>query len=266
MKLIRLFAVVVLLLLALQCTALARVVTDPVKYSQPPCQTWPSYDFSSELRLDVSGATKYQSIMADDWKCPDGRMITDIHWWGSYWSPYPGEGYGDYSDGRPNAASGGITSFNLAIYADVPVNDPNNPHGYSYPGTQLWNYSIQGIANETWAFDLKDGNGILKETVYRYDVILPEAKWFPQDKDVIYWLSVQAVLPDDQSRQWGWHETTEKLNDLSVMRKNASETWFIPCGGHDMAFELTTVPEPSSIFALLTGVTGIVGVAVRRRR
>ncbi|HUV05143.1 MAG TPA: PEP-CTERM sorting domain-containing protein [Armatimonadota bacterium] len=274
MKFLRFAVIAVFLSLTIQCMAVAQQIPPPdwVKYSQLPNETWPSYDLSSEIKPGPALAAPinqpgpiYESVMADDWVCPDGLPISDIHWWGSFWLPFPGEPYGDYSNARPNAAPGGIEGFNLKIYSDMPANDPKNPFGFSFPDAVLWDCSIQGQANETWAFDLKDNGGLLKESVYKYDTFLPEEKWFAQEKGKIYWLSVQAILPDP-TKQWGWHETTGIQNDIGVMMKGGSEFWFIPCGGHDMAFDLTVVPEPSSILALLTGFTGLVSLRLRRRK
>ena len=102
--------------------------------------------------------------------------------------------------------------------------------------------------------------------MYKYDVDLSSNDQFNQVQGTIYWISIQAILPDHPEKQWGWHETTGFHFDTAVMRKGTSEVWSIPCGGHDMAFELTTVPEPAGILALLSGLTGILGICLRRRK
>jgi hypothetical protein len=201
--------------------------------------------------------------MADDWKCNATGTVTDIHWWGSYWTPYAGEGYSDYSDSRPNALSGGIQGFNIKIWTDKPVG-PNNP--YSHPDTVIKEIPITGNANEHWVRDITDPSGYLTHSVYKYDLYLDANQQFDQIENTTYWLSIQAAIPSNPEKQWGWHETTIIQNDISVMKKGTSEVWFIPCGGHDMAFELTTVPEPAGILAALTGLSGVVAMGLRRRR
>ena len=259
MKWMRLCVIGVFVLLAVQCLAVTPVPS-VVKYSQPPNTEW-SYDLSSEIKQPTGAGIVYQSLMADDWLCNATGTVTDIHWWGSYWAPYPAEPYSDYSDSRPNAPAGGITGFNITIWNDVQVG-PNNP--YSHPGTMR--QEITGTANEQLDYTITDPSGFLTHSVYKYNVDLSSNDQFRQDAGNIYWLSIQAILPDLE-KQWGWHETTSIHNDIGVMKKGVESSWFIPCGGHDMAFELTTaVPEPSGILAILSGLGGILGVAFRRRK
>ncbi|HET6454676.1 MAG TPA: PEP-CTERM sorting domain-containing protein [Armatimonadota bacterium] len=261
MKWLRFCMIAALMLFAVQCLAVAPPPS-AVKYSQPPNMEW-SYDLSSETKQPPTGGPNiYESLMADDWLCNATGTVTDIHWWGSYWTPYPGEPYADYSDSRPNAPAGGIVGFNIAIWTDVPAS-AQNP--YSHPGTMIKPISITGNANETPAFQVTDPSGFLTHDVYKYDIDLSTNDQFNQLQDTIYWLSIQAILPDLE-KQWGWHETTTIHNDIGVMKKGVESSWFIPCGGHDMAFELTTVPEPSGILVILSGLSGILGVAFRRRK
>ena len=260
MKWIRFCAIGVFVLLAVQCMAVTPVPS-VVKYSQPPNTEW-SYDLSSEIKQPVGAGVIFQSLMADDWLCNATGTVTDIHWWGSYWTP-TGEGYGDYSDSRPNAPAGGITGFNITIWTDEPASQQNP---YSHPDTLIKPISITGNANETPAFQVTDPSGFLTHDVYKYDIDLSANDQFNQVQGTIYWLSIQAIIPNNPEKQWGWHETSTIHNDIGVMKKGLESSWFIPCGGHDMAFELTTVPEPSGILAILSGLSGLVGLAVRRRK
>lgn len=258
MKKLRCCLVIALLLLAVQCTVFAQAPS-AVKYSQLPNTDW-SYSFSSEIKAPVGAAPFYISQMADDWKCNATGDVTDIHWWGSYWLPPTVPYYTDYSDGLPSALSGGITAFNISFWTDIPVG-PGIP--YSRPGQAFRSFTVQGTASETEDFEISLGD--LTRKVYKYDYYLTAEQQFEQVKDTIYWVSIQAVLPDE-TKQWGWHETMGYKYDMSVIQKNNSGYWYFPCGGHDMAFELTTVPEPSGILAMLSGLGGIVGFGFRRRK
>ena len=195
MKWIRFCAIAVFVLLAVQCLAVAPPPS-VVKYSQPPNTEW-SYDLSSEIKQPTGAGIVYQSLMADDWLCNATGTVTDIHWWGSYWAPYPAEPYSDYSDSRPNAPAGGITGFNITIWADVPVG-PNNPYSHPAPAPPIKAITVTGNANETPtpAFKVTDPSGFLTHDVYKYDIDLSDDDQFDQVQGTIYWLSIQAILPD----------------------------------------------------------------------
>jgi hypothetical protein len=107
------------------------------------------------------------------------------------------------------------------------------------------------------------GNGLV-EDVYQYYVNLNPNDWFHQEKDKVYWLSIQAILPTS-AKQWGWHEANGHWIDYSVQKWGESE-WYLACSGHDMAFELTSVPEPASLFALGAGLLSLGGMVLRGRR
>lgn len=251
-----LFAACLILVVLAQCAGVARVVDD-TKYIQPPKMDM-GYDFSSEFKTGF--------IMADDWLCADGNPVTDIHWWGSYWTPMSSS-YTIYSDARPNAQSGGIEGFGIGIFSDVAANDPDNILGFSHPGELLASYLLEGNCNETFYGTSVKQQGIT-EDVYEYSVNLLDTDLgaFDQEQGKIYWLSIMAYLPDE-SRQWGWHESNIHWNDYAVQATGLDITdWYIPCGGHDMSFELTSVPEPGSFMALGSGLIGLIGFGVRRRK
>jgi hypothetical protein len=113
-----------------------------------------------------------------------------------------------------------------------------------------------------------DGSPKIYENVYQYDVDLTQLDLTPfaQKQGETYWISIMAGLEDDE-KQWGWHEGDGHWGSLAVQRFGVEEgPMWIPCGGHDMAFALTTqVPEPGSLLALGTGLTGLVGFFLKRR-
>jgi len=259
---LRAWFVAVALALVVASFACAEPVSDPLKWSQLPDMV---------MGLDWSSEVKVPSIVADDWLCTNGLPVTDIHWWGSYWVPVQPGSYSSYSDARPGAQPGGITKFILTIYTDVPVG-PNNPFGFSYPGGQLWQYETTDF-NEMLYGTTQGGSGNPPEEVYQYYVKLPNDLWFMQEKDQIYWLSIEAVMLDSTGapitdKQWGWHESKIAWNDAAVQDFKGSDWVAIQNNEYDvnMAFELTTIPEPGSMLALGVGIVGMAGMVIRKRR
>jgi len=232
------------------------------KYAQGPKKDL-SYDFSSEDKED------WVSVMADDWVCPDGVAISGITWWGSYWMPPAPSSFTIYSDTMSNAAPGGVVSFKIRVFANtaptpsIPFDHPNYA---SVLG--LWDVPYANV-NEALDFTVvKQASPSVVEDVYKYSVDLTktQAGMFAQIRDQKYWLSIQAMFPASNA-QWGWHESDVHRWGYAVQAINPVQDpgWYIPCGGHDMAFELEAVPEPASLAALATGL-GALGFGVRRLR
>ena len=90
------------------------------KWLQTPDMEW-GYDiWSWGIELTTGDIVIFNDV-ADDWRCPDGRPISDIHWWGSFkgWMeetpPDPGAGMP-----VPDAADMPLY-FILSMHADDPV-------------------------------------------------------------------------------------------------------------------------------------------------
>ncbi len=248
----RIYALAIAVALLLSQVAIAEDTQQPVKWSQLP---------DMNLGLDWSTEVKVPSLVADDFLCEDGLPVTDIHWWGSYWIPnYPVPPDGSqHSDRLPNGVPGGIERFLIQFWSDVPK-DPANPLSFSHPGV-----AVSSVIEATSYNEVLYGTTSYGELVYQYNVYLDPAQWFLQEQGTIYWISIQAVL-QDPLRQWGWHESKDHWNDAAVQDFKASG--WVPIQNNlydnDMSFELTTIPEPSSMLALFGGLAVLVGI--RRRR
>jgi len=172
-------------------------------------------------------------IRADNWICPNGLPVTDVHWWGSYLF--------NLDDGDH------VGQFEISIHANDPVTN--------LPGTLLYR-EVFDLAEVNETLVGPDANG---EEVYEYTVYLETP--FEQTQGEIYWLDIIALTPNQKRwPMWGWHTAVQMEVD-EMVRGSAQTTldrdgpddptW----GGkqanpwqsaeYDMAFELTTIPEPS---------------------
>jgi len=252
-----------------QCVGFAN---DTTKVEQLPMMEG-SFSFASDIQS--------QMMMADDWVCPDGNPINGIRWWGSYWTP-PTPGVDSiYSDSLQNASGGNPPSFMIYIFSNMSMYDPNNGLGMDRPGTLLQEYDFTaeecnqtyyGTVVKSWN---PDNTPMIYEDIYEYYVTLGSDlnPMFNQVEGEKYWLAILADDANDPNnvRQWGWHEGdgrwgTYGLQLVGMVDGPETGSWWMPCGGHDMAFELTTVPEPGSLCALAAGLVGLAGFIGKTRK
>lgn len=255
MKRSTIFAIALIAIVGLSFQAWARVdgPVDIFKWIQAPDM---EEGFDLESQWDPTDSEP-DVIKADDWMCPDGRPVTDIHWWGSYLcdDPYQPEG------------------FAILIYADY----YDDEKSFYRPGALLEDYYAPfGDVNETlFGVDLEG------ETVYEYSLYLPEDDWFYQQQHNYYWISIVAVTPDiGDPPIWGWHtgiEPEDPFGDLDLswaVTGKVDQTGGMPnipegnpaeweWMNYNMAFAFTTIPEPGTLALLGTAVAGL--LAIRRR-
>ncbi len=122
------------------------------------------------------------SESADDFFCEDGAPIVAVEWWGEDWT------------------AGVIDYFVIRFYSDV----PGPP--YSHPGDLLYEEECHDFTSELVSGQLNQ---------YYYYADLPSA--FDQDGGNVYWITIQAVHPDDQ---WFWLECAVEYywNDVAVVK------------------------------------------------
>jgi hypothetical protein len=251
------------LVLLVQCACLAQ----SAKYTQDPKMEG-GFSFASMIQ------TNWTAITADDWVCADGLEITGIRWWGSYWTPPSPGNYVPYSSWQSNA-SPGVVRFKIDIYENEAA---GGTMPFDHPGpTKLaeWVFSV-GNFSETKVQTVADP---VVTDIYEYYVTFTKADpgqispaGFQQEQGKKYWLAIAAdddMPTADTNRQWGWREAIGRHGSYAVqgipLATSDPMPWYIPCGGHDMAFELSVVPEPGSLAALAAGLVGLTGIIIRRR-
>jgi len=252
MKRSMIFGIAALIMMAFCTTAFAvGDVTEIIKWVQPP-------DYQTGLDLQSQwDSTDYEPdlIKADDWICPDGRPITDIHWWGSYF----------------NNDSFSPDGFYINIYTNNDMGTPPSPAD-DVPGADLWNLRVNMAAVNQVSTGVFDSVG---EEVYYYSVYLPEDFWFSQERGQRYWLSIVADTPNiGDIPVWGWHTgfepqvcglstaVTGKVLTGDGMARGNPDQWEHMT--YNMAFSLTTIPEPGTMAMLGLGALGL--LTFRRKR
>jgi len=173
--------------------------------------------------------------------------------------------------------------FRLSIHKDIPADGV----GFSQPGEELWNrqYVPYAMTVVPWAtaqegfYDPNIGQIIGSDTqVWQYNFFVPADEAFQQQAGDVYWLVVQAALLDgDQESLFGWKTSRDGFADDAVF--GHAEILGQPHGdwqplkypvGHplqgqsiDLAFVITTIPEPASVVLLTLG--GLLCLGSRRR-
>jgi len=205
------------------------------------------YKWSQLPDMTVAGTDVYNMFpvnIADDWMCLDGLPITDIHWWGSY------TGF-DQDLSVPVNAPLHPDFFIIAQYADVAVDDPSNIYGYSHPGLLLnFNLVYKGQYTVNYFGSVDKGGGIY-EHVYQFNYIFDQP-WL-QEQGSIYWLDMSAVyMTGGFPNPYGWHTSGTQNLDAYVVNSTQAPGWILG-NGSDLAFEISTVPEPGVYFLFIFG-------------
>lgn len=164
-------------------------------------------------------------VLADDFRCTETGLITDIHIWGSWLN--------DFVPPEPDHGT-----FILGIYSDIPDPDGPGPE-YSQPGDLLWNiqfkpgqYQVRLEATGPEQFYDPNIDQIIGQDniAWQYNFLIDEPLAFQQEKDTIYWLSVANIDVNNDNfvdiqdlasvqlgeNRFGWKTSRDHFNDDAV--------------------------------------------------
>ncbi|MCK6456509.1 MAG: hypothetical protein L6Q92_08275 [Phycisphaerae bacterium] len=243
------------LVMALTAPAVADWPGHVIKWDQ--LAPWDDFGAGSWIDTD----TPSDALSADDFLCTETSWITDIRFAGfSYYGP-------QY-----------LTHFRVTFWSDVPA----TPNDASHPGTLLYDATISPAdpmdpLKLGWQ-DVGDGT---------FKINLPRELWFFQEGTPtfprIYWLGIQGIMLQDgafDAFYWNFRSrTVPNWGDDAAFMSNYFgyppwANWGIPpTGGNpvlydgplapgwsslDLAFQLTGIPEPTTLLFLAVGLPLIV--------
>ncbi len=199
----------------------------PHPYGGPGADT----DFYSD-----SGPRVWQQV-ADDIMLPSAATIRRIVWWGFYGGNFTGSRY----------PPPGPETMRLRFYDARP--------GDGLPGQTLWEESFLN-PSRTWTGRDVQSVGGHPEYVFQTDLTTP----FVLDAGVPYWLEIVQVGDVDSTYRW---EYSPGVQTPYALKNTFYPDWQRTTLNIDVAFQLSTVPEPAT-FGLF--VFGFMLVARRKRR
>jgi len=220
------------------------------------------------------------AVLADDFKCSQTGLITDIHIWGSF------------ADDILPVNGVDWMCFNFSIHADIPDPDGDGPL-YSMPGELLWStgfcgpqhgpdngftYRLYADGIEEWWYDPATGLCYFPgdHECYQYNFYINPEEAFEQQEGTIYWLDVQArAVCEDAS--FGWKSSLNHYNDDAVYwaqdPSSGQWRWFElrypvdcspephPYAGQSMDLAFVITPEPGTL-----ALFAVAGMGLLRRR
>jgi hypothetical protein len=215
-----------------------------------------------DLNFGMDVLATNPKILADDFLCTFSGPITDIHIWGSWL----------------NNNVGAITNLHVSFHGDIPA---GAVQPWSMPGPVLWQtnfipgqFTERFYTNANEAFYDPNINQIVgfDTQVYQYNMFIDPANAFTQQIGNIYWLDVTVMTTNGI---FGWKTSLQHFNDDAVfddlpqLPPNWRDMHYPPEHPYhgqsiDLAFALTTIPEPSAF--LLVALGGLAVVALSRTR
>ncbi len=213
-----------------------------------------------DVAFDDFAYTYGQKPLADDWLCTGTGPVTDIHLWVSW--------QGDMV--------GYITALNVAIYSDIPKEDPEDPHSFSKPGRQLWQRLLYpdmikyGEGDQGWLDPFRTSVVTPHDHKDIYQLNITDiASPFEQIEGNIYWLVINGwwTKGDTEPFMWpGWKTSEDHWNDDAVYATyyiGGEDPWLWqeltdPITGYSLDLAFVITPEPATICLLGLGALSLI--------
>jgi len=233
----------------------------PAKWLQRPDE--------SPTGLDVTAhpvGIGYGLFLADDFRCQISGPITGVRLWTSWLNDKPPVPQGA---GQPDPNH---MEFSLTIHEDAP---PSAQVPFSHPGQQIWSgiFRSGDFTSKVWKSDvaeqfydpMHDRLFGADTVIWQYDFAIEPGKAFVQQVGTVYWLAAHP-LPWDDVALMGWKTSVDHRQNGAVFGfmhgvpplmwgelrypQDASIVPSLRGMPIDLAFELTTVPEPAGALLL----------------
>ena len=233
----------------------------PTKWSQPPVIHDPGPPLIYYGWDELSQEYELIILVADDFTCEDPRPVADVHWWGSY--------LGWQGQDPPEDPE----LFHISFWTDVPAGEDPDPNvTWSHPGERIWDVLCEDYTEEFVGYDFDPRENMVTDSTFQYTQTLREEEYFHQELGTVYWISIAAGFRHAPYYAWGWKTRPHFFQDDAVTGGPGPgpAPWQpieFPQGvSWDVAFELTVIPEPSTLTLLSIGVVGLLLHALRKSR
>ncbi|MGE0825871.1 MAG: PEP-CTERM sorting domain-containing protein [Candidatus Binatia bacterium] len=207
----------------------------PIAYSQPPVFPAPFFGWTSDRTPDNApkGPEEYQTW--DNFIVDRPTLIDGVSWQGFYW---------DFDDRGKNPVHPDTESWEISFWSDA--------NAQPLASLQVQLLPVADVQSVSAGFAFFQGDTV---PVFNFHVTIPP---FLAQASTMYWLSILSISPTFNPI-WSWmqgtggNDSTFQVNLISGERHNGLE------GDRTFSLEGQTVPEPSTLSLLLTGVGCVLG-------
>ena len=237
-------------------------VNDPYKmhFPQPPDPNgW-------DVAFPPLVPTVLQGTLGDDWQCTETGPVSDIHLWVSF--------RGDRTPLTPPPL--GRVAGTVQIWSNVPA-IPNGDGSFSHPGDPLWTMFFDtnmpnvrmdrdGTGEQGWLEPPTSGARPDHFQIYQISMLTVDP--YIQQAGETYWLMANLFADDPAGTtrvEVGWKTSYLHFQDAAVFYDPSSPVKWLPLSDLptgtaplDLAFVITTIPEPATILLIVLGVVGLV--------